>query len=276
MGDEMRHTLLNLLAAGLLVLAPTAAAVEMDMVTLEEVDQTGVAALPSGGGEQPYEILWDLTHGVYLSYQPSGYFSTLTGVLATSGFNMNTTSTGVQNEDLTQYDVVVINLSSAWYSPYSSEEVDSLVSFVDQGGGLLVMGANSGCPNGNINPVSQAFGTTCGLSSIEPTDLYFTNFISHQIFEGISTIYYRATGALSCVAPSVEAAWSPTYSEVMVSLLDPSPPRVVILGTATGLSNNYIGNADNIDFGTNVFLFLAGWSIPLERTSWGEIKKLDF
>ena len=272
----MRHTLLNLLAAGLLVLAPTAAAVEMDMVTLEEVDQTGVAALPSGGGEQPYEILWDLTHGVYLSYQPSGYFSTLTGVLATSGFNMNTTSTGVQNEDLTQYDVVVINLSSAWYSPYSSEEVDSLVSFVDQGGGLLVMGANSGCPNGNINPVSQAFGTTCGLSSIEPTDLYFTNFISHQIFEGISTIYYRATGALSCVAPSVEAAWSPTYSEVMVSLLDPSPPRVVILGTATGLSNNYIGNADNIDFGTNVFLFLAGWSIPLERTSWGEIKKLDF
>jgi hypothetical protein len=189
---------------------------------------------------------------------------------------MNTTDIGVHNVDLTQYDVVVVFVTSAWNSAYTQEEVDSLVSFVNQGGGLLIGGANSGCPNGNINPVSLAFGTTCGITSNEPNDLYFTNFITHQIFDGIGQIYFRATGQLTCVSPCIEAAWSPTYSEVLITLTDPAPPRVVCLGTCTGMSNSYFYHAENMDFAENVFYYLAGAEIALERTTWGQIKTLEF
>jgi hypothetical protein len=243
----------------------------------EDIDLvTGLAPEPAASssividGEKDGDILWDLTHGVYLTYTPSGSFSDLTDLLAAEGFTTSTTDMGVHNIDLTQYDVVVITVTGSWLSAYTAEEVDSLISFTDQGGGLVIMGANEGCPNANINPVSEAFGTTCGIPSSEPSDLYFTNFISHEIFNGISSIFYRATGVLMCIPPSEEAAWSPTYSEVMISLVDPDP-RVAVLGTMTGMSNNYFANGDNQAFAINLFAWLAGEQ-SLDESTWGSIK----
>jgi hypothetical protein len=273
MGKSLRiHTML---VAVLLVCTAPVLAVEIDLVTGEPAEEWSSTPIPEAGTDA-LEILWDLTHGVYLNYTPYGSYSDLTSELTAVGFNTNTTDIGVHNVDLTQYDVVVVFLTSAWDSPYTTEEVDSLVSYVDQGGGLLIAGANSGCPNANINPVGEAFGTTLGITSNEPNDLYFTDFISHQIYYGITQVYFRATGQLVCVPPSVEAAWSPTYSEILISLLDPSPPRVVCLGTSTGFSNNYFQNAQNVAFAINVFHFLAGSPVALERATWGEIKALEF
>lgn len=264
---------IRLFAIVLLGCYVTVLAGDVDLVTHMPVTPL-VPPVPIPEGDAQFEILWDLTHGVYLNFEPSGKFSDLTTVLAGVGFTMNTTDQGVQNIDLTVYDVVVINLTSAWSSEYQAAEVTALVNYVNQGGGLLIAGGNSGCPNGNINPVSQAFGTTCGVPSLEPSDLSFSNFLTHQIFDGISMIYFRATGALTCVSPSVEAAWSPIYSEVLITLVDPSS-RIAVLGTSSGMSNNYFSMAHNIDFAVNLFHYLAGSPIPLEHITWGAIKTLD-
>ena len=254
-----------LLMTSIVLLCGLAAAAGIDLVTGDPVADAIEIPLPAGDTRDG-DILWDLTHGVYLQYLPSGNFSSLTAVLAGEGYTTSTTSSGIVNEDLSQYDVVVVFVTSAWYSAYTAEEVDSLVAYVDQGGGLLIAGANSNCPNGNINPVSQAFGTTCGGYSSEPQDLYFSDFISHDIFEGITTIYYRYTGQLTVTPPSMEAAWSPTYSEVMIGLVTPEP-RVAVLGTCTGFSNNYYAQADNMAFSVNLFNWLAG-EVSLEPTTW--------
>lgn len=264
----------GLLLVGFLVGGASVQAEGVDLVTGLSVTPAISVPIPEPEGEKQLEILWDLTHGVYLLYEPSGNFSDLTAVLAGVGFGMNTTTLGVNNIDLTVYDVVVINVTSAWDSPYQAVEVTALTDYVNQGGGLLIMGAGSGCPNANINPVSQEFGTTCGGTTLEPDDLYFTSFIAHEIFDGITTLYFRATGVLTCAAPSVEAAWSPIYSDVLISLVDPSP-RVVILGTCTGFSNDYFSNADNIDHSINVFTFLSGYPTVLEHDTWGAIKAMN-
>ena len=72
--------------------------------------------IASAGGS----ILWDLTHGVYLDYQPSGRFSSLTALLQSSGYTMETTDVGVDNVDLSRYDVLVVCLGSAHNSIYTS------------------------------------------------------------------------------------------------------------------------------------------------------------
>lgn len=257
----------------LLVMTSLAASTDIDISTGELIVKPAFTPIPENMDND--QILWDLTHGIYLSYDPSGNYSNLTSILAGEGFDMETTTLGVNNIDLTPYEVIVINTLTSWDSQYQAAEVTALVDFVNSGGGLLIMSDNDGCHNANIQPVSSAFGTTVGLGTSEPSDLYFTNFVSHRIFDGITTIYYLVAGALSCVSPSVEAAWSPSYADVMVSLVDPSP-RIVVLSDANVFSNDDYSTSDNIDFSINIFHYLAGHGVSLQNDTWGTIKTIAY
>ncbi len=207
-------------------------------------------------GLRQHTVLWDTTHGMYLNYYPYGNYSELTALLADSGFTMELCSTGVHNLDLSLYDVIVINVASNWWSPYTAEEVDSLVSYYDQGcqrvilvgdasfcsnsylytsdnypfadnifdwiatsGGILIMGDDAGCNNVNINPVANAFHMTAGLTNITPTDLYISNFAAHPIFDNVSQIYFRAAGEISATTPAEVIAWT-SIDEPVVGVLD--------------------------------------------------------
>lgn len=252
-----------------LALASTAFSIGIDLTTGDPVCPSIFTPIPEGGRSD--QILWDLTHGVYLNYEPAGYYSSLTAALFAEGFDMETTDLGVNNIDLSPYEVIVICVGSSWDSQYQPAEVTAIVDFVNGGGGLLIIADASGCPNENILPVSIAFGTTVDLNTSEPSDLYFTNFISHRIFDNSTTIYYRAAGAVTCVPPSVEAAWSPIYSDVMVSLVDPSP-RIVVMSDCNCFSNSYYSIEDNTAFSIDVFHYLAGHGVSLQHDTWGAIK----
>ncbi len=246
---------------------------DIDIATDLPTVAAGHEPLPRGGRND--QILWDLTHGVYLTYEPSGKYADLTAQLAGEGFDMETTDLGVNNIDLTPYEMIVIAVGSSWNSTYTGAEVTAIENFVNAGGGLLVMGDNPGCPNGNINPVSTVFGVTCGVSTGEPSDIYFTDFISHAIFDGIGTIYYRYAGAVSASPPASEAAWSPNYSDVMIGLVETSP-RVVVLSDMNIFDSSYYSIADNIAFSLNLFHWLAGHGVALEQDTWGAIKSAGY
>jgi hypothetical protein len=123
-----------------------------------------VQITPLPDNDPVYGVLWDLTHGVYLGYEPAAYYSDLVALLAGNGYVTATTTAGIDNIDLSPYDVIVIAVLSNWYSVYSASEVAAIQSFIDGGGGVLVMGENTSCPNANVNPITQAFGITCGVS----------------------------------------------------------------------------------------------------------------
>ncbi|MHC4475586.1 MAG: DUF4350 domain-containing protein [Planctomycetota bacterium] len=215
------------------------------------LDLAPLKTLSAGGA-----VLWDLTHGVYFNYEPSGRYSSLVSVLAGKGYTVDTTTAGVDNLDLSVYDVLVVSVGSAWYSAYTASEVTAIQTFVSNGGGLLVMGENTNTPNANINPVAQAYGVTCGVSYLTPDDLYFTNLAAHAVFAGCSQIYYRAAGELSAGSPGQLVAWADT-GEGTVAVAESGAGRIVVTGDADFCANSNIGTADNQLFAESVFDWLS-------------------
>ncbi|MHC4085883.1 MAG: hypothetical protein ACYSU5_11830 [Planctomycetota bacterium] len=123
-----------------------------------------------------YTVLWDTSHGIANSgqYQPSGYYLALSEHLGDNGFTTVTTTQGFLVDNPAGYDVIVVCLTSAFDSEYTSEEVDRIVDFVNDGGGLLIMGDRLAAPNANIQPVASEFGITLGLSDVvsSPPNIY--------------------------------------------------------------------------------------------------------
>ena len=236
---------------------------------------TGLPLTDFESGIGPYDsgpILWDITHGVINGYEPSGRYSILAGLLAGTGSNITVTDQGVQNIDLSQYCVLVICGGSAAYSPYTAGEVAAITTYMDQGGGLLVLADNPNTASAaNLNPVTQAFGTSVAVSYPSPFDLFFSNFAAHEIFAGVNQAYYRAAGELEGAAPSVEVAWT-SNAEVMVTVVNPH--SVVVLGDWNFCANYYIGTADSERFILNVFDWLCTGTVGTEASRWGDVKAM--
>jgi hypothetical protein len=201
-------------------------------------------------------ILWDTTHGVSYGYQPSIEYSDLTMVLAGLGFTMETCSDSVHNVTLSDYDILVVCNGSSTFSGYSAAEVTAINTFVNNGGGLLVMGDNTDTPNHYINPVAQNFGVTCGVSYIYPLDLYIDDFAPHPIFNGVSEIMYRAAGEITAVAPAQMVALDSAGNGV-VAVAEIGLGKVVVIGDINSWANNYFANSQNQLFAENVFQWLA-------------------
>jgi subtilisin family serine protease len=206
----------------------------------------------SSGGN----VLWDTYHGVSWDYSPSGRFSSLESLLVSKGYTVDENNSGILNLDLGDYDIIVICNGSASNSVYSAAEVAAIENFVNSGGGLLIMGDNTDTPNGNINPISQTFGTTLGISYISPLDVYITNMTAHAIFTGVSEIYMGAAGEIAGTFPSSEEAWD-LSDKAVVTVAEPMSGRVVSLGDINSMDNTYITISDNQLFSENVFDWLV-------------------
>lgn len=230
----------------------------IDLTTMQTIQDVAAVPIMQPLVARQHSILWDTTHGTYLNYYPFTRYSTLTSMLIDSGYTIDLCATGVHTIDLSQYDIILVTVMNSWNSSYTQEEVDSLVSYYNQGrqrviltgdanfcentyipnahnvqfsynifnwlganGGIFIMGDNSGCMNVNINPVANAFHMTAGISTISPSDLYFTNLAPHPIFNNVTQIYYRYAGAISASLPAEVIAWTDAM-EPVIGLLDES------------------------------------------------------
>ena len=211
-----------------------------------------------------YSVLWDTSHGVAAggNYQPSGYYQTLVQHLGDNGFTVDTTSDGFLVDDPADYDVIVVCLASAFDTAYTTAEVQAIVGFVNNGGGLLVMGDAQSSPNANIQPIADELGTTLGVSNLSPLFLYTSDLIDHLIFEGIDEgIYMYAAGDLTISSPASAAAWKEGTGEIIAAVAEYGKGSVVVLGDcslwATGEFWDYFHEADNPQFSVNTFEYLA-------------------
>jgi hypothetical protein len=218
-----------------------------------------LSASPVLGG---YDVLWDTSHGVYLDYEPTGGFSTLVSHLAGYGFNVSSTDNGFLVDDPAGYDVIVICTLSASSSAYSAAEVSRIVDYVNAGGGLLVLGENTDCPNPNIQPVADGFGIGLGLSYISPLDIYTSDLAAHPIFDGISEIYMRAAGEISAGGASSLVAWQEGTGLGLVAAGTSGSGRVVAMGDSNLFTLSYYDLVDNRLFSVNTFEYLAGEGGP--------------
>ena len=216
-----------------------------------------------------YNVLWDTSHGVYISdtfggdgYQPSGYYQTLTEHLSNNGFTVDTTSDGFLVNDPGEYDVAVVCLTRAFYSIYTPDEVSRIADFVDDGGGLLIMGDRQAAPNANIQPVASQFGITLGFSDLSPYEVYTSELTDHSVFDGVNEIFMYAAAELSASEPASPIAWQANTGKTIVAAAQYGQGRVVALGDSSLWSwvDTYEENfykAHNPQFSMNTFTYLA-------------------
>ena len=210
-----------------------------------------VAATTTSARGNTCDVLWDTTHGIYLDYTPAFGYTTLVSVLDNQDCIIMTTDAGVNNVALADYDVLVVNLGSSWNSAYTPDEVNAITSFVNSGKGLLIMGDNTGCPNANIHPVSQVFGTTTGSGGISDD---ITNFVAHPITNGIGYVSFASGGSLTATPPSATVGWDIDGRNAVNSV---DNKKVVILGDINLFENSYIGLNDNQKFAETLFTYLC-------------------
>lgn len=215
-----------------------------------------------------YSVLWDTSHGVFISptyggdgYQPSGYYHELAQHLTNNGFTVDTPSDGF---DPTGYDVIVVCLASAYDSTYTTAEVESIVNFVADGGGLLIMGDQQSHPNANIQPVASEFDIVLGVSNLTPLNLNISDsdFADHDIFNGINNIYMYGAGEMTVSGSASPAAWKGGTGEIVAAVAEYGQGRVVALGDSSLWSwvETYEENFDKVDnpqFSLNTFNYLA-------------------
>ena len=197
----MRYWRITFMVLACVAFANFAAAATLDLTTGAAASETVSSGwLPRDDGN----VLWDLTHGVFLSYEPAGSYADLAALLAANGHVVTTTSAGLDNVDLSPYDVIVICLGSAWESPYTASEVATVLDFIGDGGGVLVLADNPACPNANLGPLTEALGTSCGVADAQDA---VSNFAAHPIFSGVNALQFTAAGQLAAAAPSQLVAW---------------------------------------------------------------------
>lgn len=213
-----------------------------------------------------YSVLWDTSHGVAGAdldgnggYQPSGYYQTLVQHLGDNGFTVDTTSDGFLTDDPADYDVIVVCLASAYDSAYTTVEAECVADFVDDGGGLLIMGDLN--PNTNIQPVADEFDITLGVSNLTLLELYISDFTGHPIFGEVDEIYMYAAGELTASSPASPVAWKEGTGEAIAAVAEYGQGRVVALGDCSLWTKNefwdYFNKEDNPQFSLNTFNYLA-------------------
>jgi len=218
-----------------------------------------------------YTVLWDTSHGVFVSdtfggdgYQPSqnGYYRTLAEHLGNNDFTVDITSQGFLTDDPAGYDVIVVCLTSAFYSSYTSAEVDRIVNFVNDGGGLLIMSDVQAAPYANIQSVASEFGITLSISDLTPSEIYTTEHTAHPIFDGVNEIFMFAAAELFTSTPAFPVAWQEGTTKTIAAVAQYGQGRVVALGDCSLWSwvNFYeerFYTSDNPQFAVSTFNYLA-------------------
>ncbi|HOZ23002.1 MAG TPA: choice-of-anchor D domain-containing protein, partial [bacterium] len=199
-------------------------------------------------------VLWDLTHGVYFDYEPANKYSMICDSLRGRGYTITTTSS-FSSADLSTCKILVISLGSAWDGSYTEAERDKIVAFVQNGGGLLLMGDNPNyCPNGNLGRISESFGVTLGVSWQDEYSI--TGFLNHYICGGLTRLNWQAWGDLAVAAPARAVIYG-RYNHLAVAVAEAGAGRVVVTGDINFCDNEYHLNYDNKLLTYNIFDWLA-------------------
>ena len=151
------------------------------------------------------------------------------------------------SDDLVGYKVVIISIGANWYGSFTSDEAAALAEFVQDGGGLFLMGDNPGCPNDNINGIAAYFDMTFGTGNADYATQYVTvPGFTHLVMETL------ATGTIGGSAKD----WLEDGSSLVTGRYDlDGRGRVIGLGDINAYAEAW-GLQDNTEILENIFKFL--------------------
>jgi hypothetical protein len=216
----------------------------------------------SSAAEQspPFRVYWDVSHGVVDEHQPSGRYGVLVDHLAPFGFQFTEGSVGLEAARLSAYDVLVFAAGSFADTFPTAAELSAVQSFLQGGGGLLVLSeiaGSSGTPK--IQQITNLFGAQVGLSTFPTFDVFSTSVGVHPSVSGVRQIYIRFSSTISPGALTPYAF----YEEMpMLAAGHFDGGRIVLIAdgdlfTFAPFGPHYFDLADNRQLAESVFRYLA-------------------
>jgi beta propeller repeat protein len=226
------------------------------------------------GSTEECTILYDGYHSLH----GEPVYSTFNSQLP-DRFTVEYTYDLLTREKINNFDILLI---SDPVRTFSEEEISSITQFVEEGGGLLLMGQGWYWVNYHkepigeypLNHIAREFGVTIhGDNIIDPTSqtadglTIFTKFSSHPTTEGVTQVHSGAPSSLSITGEAVpivmggedsystdpEVGYEPGDYPPAAAALEYGEGRAVFIGT--GILTDYADHDkyDNIQFGINIF-----------------------
>jgi len=199
--------------------------------------------------------------GSYSGYTINNGLSDLRMELVNIGFQVDQiTVSSISADDLVGYDVVVFSTGWSWYGSgpgalVSSSTVDIFKDFVNGGGGLYLLGENSGFPvwNNSVSNIGEPFGLQVDMAEyVETVD----DITSHEVTEGVDSISFPYGSAISVDSPAMSLARF-SNGKTMLAVSEYGAGRVAIIADINVHSNSYINTEDNLQLELNIFNWLA-------------------
>ncbi len=227
----------------------------------------------------------------------SSSFATL---LEANGYSVDRiTDKPITSEKLKGYNVLVI---MSPFRNYTDDEVNAIKEFVNNGGGLFLVGSNWGDVDGDqnfaFNKIARSFGVDFANNEIVTDDqnyIFLSNFVTindlkpSPITANVSTFYYlmgtyiKNPGPSNVVASTSANAWGDqgfttpqgyTSSNLkkdpnesggplpVISEMDYGKGKVVFMGSAGSFINSFIYRGNEWKLGLNTVNWLANRPAP--------------
>lgn len=185
------------------------------------------------------------------------------------------TTEEINPELLEDYEVIVIAGAT---NSYSTSEISIITDFVNDGGGLLVIGDEDSAVCNDLTNFADIYWTD--VLGVNGT----TNFInSHSITSGVNELYFDSP-SLSLAVDSTEKiiVWDITHTTIQVVATEYGQGRIVVLVDDNCLDNQFIVESDNIILGTNIIDWInnekpiAIIDSPVQDNIFSPVEQIDF
>jgi uncharacterized membrane protein len=239
----------------------------------------------------PITILFDTSHQEEIILD-APELSQLSLLLKKNGFTVHPTTLSLEVEDLASHQVIV--LGNPLDSKFTSTEVAKLETFVQSGGGLLVLSGatifgkgGDVARNSNLNAVIKPFalefsdtaiGTTLSRGDAQEAAsedmITATPAAQHPTVVGLRNLLFTSATSIKSgdKAHQLLRASGHPGSPVIAAATEVKKGRVLVVGGTTPFFNDFIETEDHSAFIVQTFRWLAGASaghrfMPLKTQS---------
>jgi uncharacterized protein DUF4350 len=209
------------------------------------------------------EVYWDIhpaNVGIPTAYTPSGRYSVLVDHLEPLGYHITEGIAPLDTVDLSAAGVLVISDGSDGLSLYTSAELAAIDSFVQHGGGLLLLtDVNGSSATARMQQVVGPFGAQILPGTFFSTDIYSTSLFEHPTLAGVDEVYFRFSSTFS---PGILTPYAYHFSQPMIAAGEVGQGRVALIAdsdlfTALPGQFQYFNMANNRQLATSTFAYLA-------------------
>lgn len=170
---------------------------------------------------------------------------------------------------LAPYDTLIVVIPATGFD-YSNNELIAVTNWVQNGGSLFIIAERYSWNPTRVNYLNNLLSNLhIQIDTPTASDSIQDTFNVHPTTEGCTSLDTPAVGTLNFTGTGY-GIWGPDVGEFTIGASEPGNGRVIVAADINFLTNTYITNNDNYQYGFNVINWLSSArAAVLIYTDWG-------